>query len=169
MEEKSDFFKDLFVVVLLSILVFFGALFIFSEIKKNHIKSQTYSLRTHDAKINKEVNNRIQILEAQLKLKKGFSKAGNIKNGQGVDRVLDLNQGQLDLYEAGGKTIEASSDGSIADKTLQIVDQAEMAEEQKRAVLQEYKREFIRRAQADGWDVQLDDNLNVISAKEIKR
>ncbi len=164
MKNNNANIKDGALILCLGALVFFGALFLFSSfndeaefsLSKNEINEEI---------LDKKINSRIHAIEAKLKFKKLKRNLGNARVDS-VEQSSMLGSG-LDLYKIEDK--KTVTNDSVLNQTIEMVNEENESEEERRAYIESYKAEYKRQAKEDGWMVELNDDLEVVSARKIKK
>jgi hypothetical protein len=168
--EPRNSISDLMFVAIFSILIFFGAFFVFSEFKKPSVKKQV-SIRSLERVINKKVNKRIQNLEGQrIFLKSKIKSNSNINSKiKPVEKteIVDSKY-SLDLFEKGDVQEPKVKSQSIYEGVMQeaSIDDGNNTEQEK--LIQDYKKQLIERARQEGWEIELNDDLEITKQVKLK-
>ena len=168
--EPKNSILDLIFLAAFSVLIFFGTLFIFSEFKKPNVKKQV-SIRTFEQAINKKVNRRIQDLERQ-----GILMESKIKNNFNVDlnlKPVEINETKdnrysLELFEKNDVEEQRPKSQSVYDRVMEEVGREDGNNTRQERLVQEYKKKLIERARQEGWEIRLNDNLEIIKQVRLK-
>ena len=158
---------DIIFIVIFSILVFFGALFIFLEIK-DPSNQKKVSVRSLERVMNKKVNKRIRSLEG----KKVFFK-NKIRNGTDVEYME--NEGAVSAesqkdnsFQIFKKDEDFNKDQGAKSVFDGVLEEANIeAQSYPSNELEFYKKELIERARDAGWYIELNDDLEVIKQEKI--
>lgn len=172
-KKKSN---DTFLTVALFGLVFFGFYFVFTSLNSEEADSGEYDLASLDRKVDMEVNKNLRgvydrkqlrdldVNTEKLKLSQKFDQRFKEKSKDWLPEKEDMPE----LYQ------EDTSNNDIKSSSLSVEAQLRnriTAQKEREAQDQQSKVEYIRRykenAKKDGWLVELNDNLEVISAKPI--
>ena len=160
--------KDLIFIFLFSILVFFGALFFFSSLKTAKVEKRV-SVRAIDKRINERVNDRIQKLQTRDKIFKSKISSAGAKFKDVVDEDFSGQDSkfELNVFERKVSEQEYVAPESASEKIRALLDSEDSSERQKEVLLDQYKEQIIQKARAQGWAIQINDELEVISAKPL--
>lgn len=173
---KKNKSTDNMLTIGLFCLVFFGFYFLFSSLNSDRSDQGEYDFASLDRRVDIEVNKNLRgvydkkqlrdldVNTEKLKLSQKFKEKFNEQSKDWVPEKGDI----AELYE------EDLSGGEVRTSTLsvetqlrsQITAQKEREAEERRAK-QEYIRKYKENAKKDGWIVELNDNLEVISATPI--
>ena len=161
---------DLIFIGIFSILVFFGAFFVFSEFKKPDTSRQV-SVRNLEDVINKKVNKRIQKLEGKkIFLKSKMKSASSFDKDYKPVEVTDESDSKynLEIFEKSNLDQDSPNKRSVYDEVLEQVSIEDGNNTEQQEVLQEYKRELIEKARREGWEIELNDNLEITKQVKLK-
>ena len=164
--------SDVFFISVFSLLVFFGAFFIFSELQKSKVEKQV-SIRSLDKMMNQKINSRIKSLQGKKILLN--SKVSGLQLEAlniGVTEARPVRDTKYDL-EVFDKSEELSGNiethsGSAFDKAMYDAsyDDGNLAD--KEAMVEQYREKIIKMAADKGWRVEVDQDLNITKAEPIK-
>ena len=160
--------KDVIFIVLFSILVFFGALFLFSSLKTTKVEKHI-SVRDIDKRINRRVNKRIQALHTRNKIFKSKISTGGAKFDDVIEEDFSK-QGEkfkLNVFESRVSEEEFLAPQSASDKVRVLLDSEDRTKREKELLLDQYKEQIIEKAREQGWVIKINDDLEVISAKPL--
>lgn len=164
MSHKSHTAKDVVLLLFLGALLFFGALFLF--VSFNESGSIDHALtKNSEQDLDRKINTRISAIEAKIK----FKKNKRLKSGKAEIDSVDQSSilaTELEVFKT--KTVDQKKANSVVEKTIEMVNAENETEEERRAYIRSYIQEYKRRARLDGWDVELNDKLEVVSAKRVK-
>jgi len=162
--------SDLMFVAIFSILIFFGALFIFSEFKKPSVKKQV-SVRSLERVINKKVNKRIQKLEGQrIFLKSKIKSTSNVDTELKPVEIKETADSKysLDLFEKSNVEEERPKSQSIYDGVMEEASYEDGNNTEQERLVQEYKQKLIEKARQEGWEIELNDDLEITKQVKLK-
>lgn len=171
--ENQLSFSDILFISIFSLLVFFGAFFIFSELQKSKADKQV-SIRSLDQMMNQKVNKRLKSLQGRKIL------LNSKMNGLRIDTE------NIDSFSAGGarnskydlevfdKSEELNSNikthsGSTFDQAMFEASFDDGSLNDKADMVNEYRNKIIKMAAERGWRVEVDQDLNITSAVPIKK
>jgi len=164
MSHRSHETKDTVMLLFLGALLFFGALFLFVSI--NEPKSIDHaSSKNFEQDLDRKINSRISAIEAKIKFKKNKRLKPDNAEIDSVDQS-SLLANELEVFKT--EKVDNSNSSGIVGKTIEMVNSENETAEERMAYIESYKKEYKRRAKLDGWDVELNDQLEVVSAKRIK-
>ncbi len=169
--------NDSLLTVALFGLVFFGFYFVFSSISSNKpIDEDVVDIRLLDRQIDKALNKSLQDVHIKQQLrnldistkKTKLSQKFKEKFQEESKNWAPVESDSMDLYEEDMSKGEVSSSSLSVESQLrsQISEQKDR-EKQELKAKQDYIRKYIENAKEDGWIVEMNDNLEVISAKPI--
>ena len=199
--------SDFLFVAIFSILIFFGAFFIFSDFKKPSVKKQV-SVRNIEHIVNKKVNKKMRELEekkflleskikSNLDLNRKHFDAEHLVDAEHLIDAEHLNTEHLDANHLNAKHLDAELQPIEMNETrdsgysLEIFKKNETEElepkhqsiydgimeeasledgnniKQEESV-QEYKQKLIKKARQEGWEIELNDDLEVIKQVKLK-
>ncbi len=160
--------KDIIFIVLFSILVFFGSLFLFSSLKTTKVKKRV-SVRAIDKRINQKVNKRIQSLQTRDMIFKSKITASGEKFEDIIDQGVSKTDSKFELNVFENKAAEQEYDApqTASEKIQALLESEERTKVEKEMLLNEYKEQLIQKAREQGWAIQINDDLEVISAKPL--
>ncbi len=171
--QKSDLLQALGLFA----LVFFGFYFVFISINSKKVDQDAVDILAVDRQVDQAINrsmrgvyNKKQLRDLEITsdktdLAQKFSSKS--KNWAPENSKLETS---TELFDEDISTSEVSLSSLSVENQLRtkINQNREIAAQAKREK-DEYIRVFKENAKKDGWLVELDDNLNVTSAKEIKK
>lgn len=169
-QKPRKYIQDLIFIGVFSVLIFFGAFFIFSEFKKPNATKQV-SVRSLENVISNKVNKRIQKLEGRKIFLK--SKAKSTSNLDIEFKPLEVREEQsrkydLEIFEKTNLDESGPEKRSVYDEVLEQVSLEDGNNTEQQKVLQEYKRELIKKARNEGWEIELNDDLEIIKQVKLK-
>lgn len=161
--------KDAVFIVVFSTLIFFGAFFLFSALKKPEVTKQV-SVRSLERMVNKKVNEKIQKLQTKNRIfKSKLAETGRVD----MDEILEENfenvgsKYELDVYEHQAPDAAEVAPQNAAEKVRSLLDSEDRTLSEKERVLREYKEQIIEKARKQGWAIEINDDLEVTSAKQL--
>lgn len=163
--------KDILFVVVFSVLVFFGAFFVFSSLKKKEVHQEKYSIEDLEQRMNQRINKRMQKIQTQRKIFK--SKA--VQSSEDTQALIDSeNLGEvdeskfkIDLFKSHAPDHIEKRPESASEKIMALLDAEDANEESREELIQRYKEELIEKARQQGWSIEINDDLEVTSAKRL--
>lgn len=160
--------KDVVFIVLFSILVFFGALFLFSSLKTTKVEKRV-SVRAIDKRINQRVNKRIQNLHTRDRIFKSKISGSGAKFDDVIEEDFSASNQkfELNMFESKVSEEEFVEADNASDKIMALLDSEDRTKVEKEALLYEYKEQLIEKARLQGWAIKINDNLEVVSAKPL--
>lgn len=161
--------KDVIFIIIFSILIFFGAFFLFSSLKKPEIKKRV-SVRSLERKLNHKVNKKIQELETRNRIFKS-----KIKETDRLDmnEILDEDFSDigskytLDVFERQNLEVEKVLPQNAAERVRALLESEDRTVFEKQRLLDQYKEQIIEKAREQGWAIEINNNLEVTSAKQL--
>lgn len=161
--------KDIIFVVVFSTLIFFGAFFLFSSLKKPTLKKQV-SVRSLERDANRRINKKIQMLQTRDRIYKSkISRAAKVDVDEILAEEVDVKVSKydLDVFERQAPEVRAILPQNASEKIMALIDREDQSETEKQNLIEEYKEQIIRKARAQGWAIEIDDDLQVTSAKQL--
>ena len=174
-QRKQD--NDVFQTIALFGLVFFGFYFVFSSISSNESENtDLVDIRILDRQVDRALNKSLQEVYNKQQLRNLDVNTRKVKLTEKFKEkfVEDSKawvpdkQDSLDLYEEDMSKGEVSYSSLSVETQLrsQISEQKEREAQARRDKL-EYIRKYKENAAKDGWIVELNENLEVISARPV--
>lgn len=173
--------EDLLQILGLFSLIFFGFYFVFTSVNKSSFKEtnkDNVDLLVLDRQVDDAINKSMRGVYSKKKLRdlevnskkseiseKFYTQSKNWAPDSHQDEFKSSNNNEIYLEDTSTSEVSMSSlnvENHLRSNLNQNRDRLEQIQRDKA----EYKRQFIENAKKDGWIVELDDNLNVISAKE---
>lgn len=175
--KNSHSHSNTFQAIALFGLIFFGFYFVFSSIKFESYDEDRVDILALDQKVDKAVNKSLrsaynkkqlrdlEVSTERLNLTQKFKEKFNEKSRSWVPEQQD----STGLYkeDMSSNEVNLSSISVEAQLRGQVSERKEIEEEQRQQRL-EYIKAYKENAKRDGWAVELNDKLEVISAKPIK-
>ncbi|MGH1467953.1 MAG: hypothetical protein ACRBBP_03605 [Bdellovibrionales bacterium] len=161
--------KDLIFIVIFSTLIFFGAFFLFSALKKPEVKKQV-SVEYLERKINKKVNEKIQKLQTKNRIfKSKIAETGRVDMDEILEEDFDNVESkyELDVYERQVPDVTEVAPQNASERVRVLLDSEDRTLSEKERVLHEYKEQLIEKARQQGWAIEINDDLEVTSAKKL--
>jgi hypothetical protein len=160
--------KDLIFIVLFSILIFFGALFLFSSLKTTKVEKRV-SVRAIDKRINQRVNKRIQKLQTRNRIFKSKISDSGLAFDDVIEEGFSKNNAKFELNVFESKVAEQvyAAPETASDKVQALLDSEDRSKMDKEELLDQYKEQLIEKARAQGWAIKINDDLEVTSAKPL--
>ncbi len=159
--------KDIIFIILFSILIFFGSLFFFSSLKTTKVKKKV-SIKSIEERVNKRVNKRIQKLQTRNRI---FKSKINVdrESVKDFDEVYAEKNSkfELNVFESTAPEEEFEAPQTASEKIRALLDSEERTKREKEVLLEQYKEELVEKARERGWAIQINDDLEVISAKPL--
>lgn len=169
-KDKNNF-ADLVFISIFSVLVFFGAFFVFGEFQKSK-SSKQISVRSLENSINQKVNNRIRKLEG----KKIFLKSKIKENARVNEELPSIDTSEqkdsrleMQIFEKNEIDSFEPEKRSIHDQVLEEASYEDGNSVTQQETIELYKKELIQRAREEGWEIELDDNLEIIKQVRLKK
>lgn len=160
-------------------IVFFGFYFVFSSLNSNEDASDdTVDVVGLEQKVDDAVNKSLRGAFTKKQLRDLEVKTNNIQISQKFkEKFKEKSKNwapeqiqSTELYEGDASDSETSLSSSSLSVEAQLrnqIDEQKEVEDQKQRDIKEYIRQFKENAKQDGWIVELNDKLEVISAKPI--
>ncbi len=161
--------KDVIFILVFSTLVFFGAFFLFSSLKKPSQNRQV-SVRSLERSVNKRINKKIQKLQTRgLIFKSKIAHSARIDRNELLSEDVGNNNEdyELDVFESQVSDAKEIVPKNAAEKIMAFLESEDQSEADKKMMIREYKEQIIRKARAQGWAIEINDKLEVISAKQL--
>ena len=169
--------NDIFQTVALFGLVFFGFYFVFSSISSNEPEnSDLVDIRLLDRQVDRALNKSLQEVYNKQQLRNLDVSTKKVKLTEKFKEKFDEDSkawvpdkpDSMDLYEEDMSKGEVSYSSLSVETQLrsQISEQKEREAQARREKL-EYIRKYKENAKKDGWIVELNENLEVISARPV--
>lgn len=169
--------NDKFQAVALFALLFFGFFFVFSSLKSDKKEnSDEVDIRSLDQQVDTAVNRSLRSVYNKKHLRDLEVKSNNSDLSDKFKEKFKTQskewapsvEASTELYEEDNSNSEVSmSSISVENQLRDKLDQKKDEEEQQKYERKEYIRQYKENARKDGWIVELNDNLEVISAKQI--
>ena len=169
-KKSNNSLSDLMFVAIFSVLIFFGALFIFSEFKKPSATKQV-SVRSLERVINKKVNKRIQKLEGKrIFLKSKINSNSNMsRNFKSAPQEQEEDtRYSLDIFEK-NEIEQKRPDRSIYEGVMEEASYDDGNNTEKEQIVEGYKQQLIQRAREEGWEIELNDDLEITKQVRLKK
>lgn len=161
--------KDLIFIIVFATLIFFGALFLFVSLKDPHINKQV-SVRALENNINRKVNNKIQKLQSRdLMLKSKMENYGKVTDLQ-LSReasTYDDSKYKIEIFEAKESNLAGQVPETASEKIMALINSEDRSANDRADKIQEYKAEMIQKAREAGWAIEISDDLEVTSVKQL--
>ena len=165
--------SDIFFISIFSLLVFFGAFFIFGELQKSKVDKQV-SIRSLDQMMTQKVNKRLKSLQGKRILFK--SKVNGLRintDNLSESGTNSLRDSKYDL-EVFDKSEELNNNikthsGSSFDQAMFEASYDDGNLNGKENIVNEYRNRIIQMAAEKGWRVEVDQDLNITKAEPIKK
>lgn len=161
--------KDVVFIVLFSTLIFFGAFFLFSSMKEPEVKRQV-SIRSLDKSVSKKVNKKIQ----KLQTKNSIFKSKIAETGRrDMDDIMEEDfsgadeKYELDVFEYQANESETDAPQNVSEKVMSLLNLEEKTNAQRIRIIEQYKEELIEKAREQGFAIEINDDLEVTSAKKL--
>lgn len=158
-------------------LVFFGFYFVFSSITSNAPDDdEVVDIRQLDRQVDRALNKSLQATHSRRQLRDLDVSTSRVKLAQKFREKFDEKSktwipdtpASVDLYEEDMSKGEVSfSSLSVETQLRSQISEQKDREEQEIADRKEYIRKYKENARKDGWDVEMNSNLEVISARPI--
>lgn len=174
---NSDFsFKDIIFILIFSVVIFFGAVFISDSLKKKQKQNQV-SIKTLEQDLNKNINKKLQRLHTKNEIFKSKTiQASEIVGDdlmfegspdEFVDDSASNNAFKLNVFESKEMNFNKKSPNSISEKIMAQLESERNAPSEKKSQIEAYKRELVEKARRMGWQIEVNDELEVTSAKRL--
>lgn len=164
-------------VIGLFALVFFGFYFVFTSINTTKKDKDSVDLATLDRQVDMAINRSMRGVYSKkqlrdLEIKSNKTDIAEKFHNQSKNWAPSNIKSEVkdEIYDEDLSNSEVSmSSLSVESQLRSSLSERKENADQLRREKEEYKRIFKENAKKDGWLVELDDNLNVISAKEINK
>jgi len=158
---------DIIFIVIFSILVFFGALFIFLEIKDPSDQKKV-SVRSLERVMNKKVNKRIRNLEGKKVFFKNKIRSGTEVKNMDDEGTVSVESQKDDSFQIFKKDEDFNKDEGVKSVFDGVLEEANIeAQSYPPSELESYKKVLIEKAREAGWYIELNDELEVIKQEKI--
>lgn len=173
----KDKLTQIFLGSTLFIMIFFGFFFVFNELGKSKEPDPetVVDIRRIERKIDDAVNQHMRTVEMEKRMRDLMINERNIEMSENFKKkaktwepekphansaglgIYDQDLGETGTQDLSSFTIEEKLRLEMADRRRQ----AEEAAQSKREYIEAYKRNALK----DGWIVEINDNLEIVSAK----
>jgi hypothetical protein len=170
--------NDKLQAVALFILLFFGFYFVFSSFNSNKkIKSDEIDMATLDQQVDTALNRSLRSVYNKKHLRDLEVSSNNTDLSQKFREKIKTQSKEwappvdasTELYDEANSGSEVSlSSLSVENQLRDQLDKRKSEADQESYDKKEYIRQYKENARKDGWIVELNDNLEVISAKPVK-
>lgn len=170
-KKPNNNLMDFLFIVVFSILIFFGALFVFSEIRKPKENVQI-SVRSLENAINSKVNKRIRKLEGKkIFLKSKINDTSGLKEDYETvdDSKASSSKLDLEIFEKNDVEELRPKNRSIYDEVMEEASYEDGNNTEQELLLDGYKQQLIQRAREEGWEIEVDDNLEITKQVRLKK
>lgn len=161
--------KDIVFIVLFSTLIFFGAFFLFASLKKSQTNKQV-SVRALENNINYKVNKKIQKLHTRSRMLKSkmedFGKIDHAALEANIESKGGLKY-KIDIFKPKESNPEDDVPLTASERVMALLNAEDHSVDEKRSLLEQYKEEMIQKAREQGWAIELSDELEVTSVKQL--
>lgn len=162
--------SDLIFIGFFSVVVFFGAFFIFSSLNKKE-ETKKVSIRSLENVVNTKVNKRIKRLQGKGLLLKSkiVHQAESIKEDESLSVQKDASGAnyKLDIYQKTDQVDYDAAPKTAAERALVDAGLEAGNLEDRQRLIQDYKQSLVDKARKEGWDIQINDDLEVVSVKKL--
>ena len=158
-------------------LVFFGFYFVFSSVSSNEpADDDVVDIRQLDRQVDRALNKSLQAAHSRRQLRDLDVTTSRVKLTQKFKEKFDEESknwvpdkpDSVDLYEEDMSKGEVSfSSLSVETQLRSQISEQKDREEQELADRKEYIKKYKENARKDGWEVEMNNNLEVISARPI--
>ncbi len=165
----SSRIKDVMFISMFSTLMFFGAFFLFSSLKKTKVNEQI-SIKSLEKEMNDKVNEQVQMLQIK---NRNFKSKLTKPRPVGIDKVfkeefLNTNSKyKLDVFKQQGLQPSRVIPKDAFEKISARLELEDLKVAEEKRLLREYKKQIVQKARKLGWVIEVNDDLKVISAKKL--
>lgn len=171
---NKDFtFKDIIFVLIFSVVIFFGALFISEGFKQDKNKNQV-SIEDLERNLNKNINEKLQRLHTRNRI----FKSETIRASEGLDAEIkseepayvsdtQTDEFKLNVFESKAGAFNKKDPQSISEKIMAQLEYERNFPSNQKSKIVEYKKELIEKARKLGWRIEVNDKLEVVSAERL--
>jgi len=161
--------KDLVFIAVFATLVFFGALFLFISLKEPNVNRQV-SVRALERNINHKVNKRIQKLQSRNLMQKSKMRDFGKVTEQDLSKEATNfanSKYKIDIFESHDSDLASQVPQTASERVMALINKEDHSGLDSADKLQQYKEEMIQKARAQGWVIEISDDLEVTSAKPL--
>jgi len=171
-KKANNNLQDALFIIVFSVLIFFGALFVFTEVNKTEAPKEI-SVRNLENKINQKVNSRIRKLEGKkIFLKSKIKSTSNFDSTEGeIGLGTRSDNSSLDMQIFEQKDVDEfrPKKQSMYDEVMEEASFEDGNNIDQQKITDAYKERLIQRAREEGWEIELNDELEITKQVKLKK
>lgn len=152
-------------------LIFFGAFFIFSSFKNFESENERVAIGEIEQRVNESINKEIQTAYAHKKIfkSKTIEVGEKTKNDfkESAPREVVEDKYEINVFKNEAPQFSKKNPETATEKLMALMESEGGAANRKDEMIQSYKKELIERARRAGWEIEINDNLEVVSAERL--